>query len=419
MKNKILVSSILTLALCLSMIAGSTFALFTSESEVNVAVTSGKVEVVATADNLQVGSSLGSVLGEAKFETVAGIQTLTISNFVPGDYVSFDIHVQNNSNVGIKYRTVLSVTEEADTALFEALDVRFGENAAKYDGKTQRSAWVDLAPTNHPEKVTVTVSFPDAVNNNDFMGKTCTISYKVEAVQGNANAVNDADSFVAAIENGFDEIVLASDVVLSSQIVIDDPISIDLNGNDLAVFGAILDEDIKIQNGTISTTENKSNGMPHIIVAPGNTVTLEDVTVNVDDYASYGAQGGRDYAELIGIAVEGTLIMDNSNIVVKNDVVRTWNYCYGIAVTNGNVVMNGGSIVLESIGATSINMTTAISSFNSRDSITLNNVNVVADYLGITYGTSHLVINSNNSTFTSTAFDVSQGGTYELNIINP
>ena len=38
MKKKIIISSILTIAMCVSLIAGSTFALFTSNSEVNVTI---------------------------------------------------------------------------------------------------------------------------------------------------------------------------------------------------------------------------------------------------------------------------------------------------------------------------------------------------------------------------------------------
>ena len=56
MKKKILLSSILTIVLCISLITGSTFALFTSESKVNVAVSSGKVEMVANIENLQTWS---------------------------------------------------------------------------------------------------------------------------------------------------------------------------------------------------------------------------------------------------------------------------------------------------------------------------------------------------------------------------
>jgi predicted ribosomally synthesized peptide with SipW-like signal peptide len=416
MKNKIIISSILTIAMCLSLIAGSTFALFTSESKVNVAVTSGKVEVVATADNLQVGSSLDSALGEAKFETVAGIQTLTISNFVPGDYVSFDIHVQNNSNVGIKYRTVLSVTEEADTALFEALDVRFGENAAKYDGKTQRSAWVDLAPTNHPQKVTVTVSFPDAVNNNDFMGKTCTISYKVEAVQGNANAVNDEDSFVAAIENGFDEIVLSNDIVLDNALVIDEPISIDLDGNELSVLGFDVKSDMHISNGEFTSADTLIM-LPHLRI-DGGKLTMDNVNVKIDDYMNYYAQDGLNYTENMGISVENgaELVLNDSNIIVENKLVSTWNYSYGIALYNGTVTMNGGSIVILSAGAVREDHLGAISSMGN-DTVTLNNVQVTADVYAMTMRTGNLTLNTTDSTVTANDIDTSLGGRYTLNII--
>ena len=55
MKNKIktLLSSVASIALCSSIAVGGTFALFTSESKANIAITSGKVEVVATVGNLK------------------------------------------------------------------------------------------------------------------------------------------------------------------------------------------------------------------------------------------------------------------------------------------------------------------------------------------------------------------------------
>ena len=46
--NKKITSAVLTIVLCLSLIAGSTYALFTSEDSINIAVTSGEVKVVAT-----------------------------------------------------------------------------------------------------------------------------------------------------------------------------------------------------------------------------------------------------------------------------------------------------------------------------------------------------------------------------------
>ena len=48
MKKKTIATSVLAIALSASIAVGGTYALFTSESTVNVAITSGKVEVVAT-----------------------------------------------------------------------------------------------------------------------------------------------------------------------------------------------------------------------------------------------------------------------------------------------------------------------------------------------------------------------------------
>ena len=43
----------MAIAMCVSLIAGATFAFFTSESQVNIAVTSGNVEVSATVENVE------------------------------------------------------------------------------------------------------------------------------------------------------------------------------------------------------------------------------------------------------------------------------------------------------------------------------------------------------------------------------
>ena len=55
MKKKkvgIIASSVAAIAVCSSMVVGSTFALFTSEDSVNIAVTSGKVNATASVTNV-------------------------------------------------------------------------------------------------------------------------------------------------------------------------------------------------------------------------------------------------------------------------------------------------------------------------------------------------------------------------------
>lgn len=216
MKKKALVSSILTIALCLSLIAGSTFALFTSESKVNVAVTSGKVDVVAAMDGLTLYSPTsidqnGNVVDATNAATattfanggtaIAEANTITLTNITPGDKVSFNINVKNNSNVTIKYRTLLAC--EGDTGLFEGLKVTI--DGEEYIGQTRVSAYEMLAAGTGDYTVPVTIELPSTAGNV-YQDKTMKLSYTVQAVQGNTET-NDP-------ENGTYYIYTANDLAL-------------------------------------------------------------------------------------------------------------------------------------------------------------------------------------------------------------
>ena len=75
-KSKTFLGAVLSIALCASLIAGATFAIFTSETKVNIAVTSGKVNVTATVDNLRLYSldniDLAELTGTEKERTEEG-----------------------------------------------------------------------------------------------------------------------------------------------------------------------------------------------------------------------------------------------------------------------------------------------------------------------------------------------------------
>ena len=109
MKKKALISSILTIALCLSLIAGSTFALFTSTDEVNVAITAGKVEVVATIDGLQTYSmenatDVNGTFANGGTASFTDTKALVLDKVTPGDKATFVVKITNNSNVATSYR---------------------------------------------------------------------------------------------------------------------------------------------------------------------------------------------------------------------------------------------------------------------------------------------------------------------------
>lgn len=194
-KKNIIISSCLTIALCASMIVGSTFALFTSESKVNIAVTSGKVSVVASVDESSVETKqLYDTAYEAgannMYEGVATFtdEGLTLEKFVPGDGIKFNLVVENQSTVSVKYRTIVAC--ENDQGLFDGLVVNIGENNL-YDGERHVAEWSMLAVDSQDEIVPISIELPETAGD-EYQDKSCTISYMVEAVQGNAYTGPDA-----------------------------------------------------------------------------------------------------------------------------------------------------------------------------------------------------------------------------------
>ncbi len=212
-KRSIIVSAVLAIIMCVSLVAGATFALFTSDSKVNISVSSGKVNVVATIEDLQTYSGkdlTGNAEDDAQnrifataSEKIGGVngtfsnggtatldqanQTLTLDRMTPGDKVTFDIKVQNNSNVAIQYRTVIKCEE--DKGLFSGLNVTIGD--ASYKGTSVYSKWALLAKDTafDPDTVAVAIELPSD-KGNEYQDTSCKLSYKVEAVQGNAETRN-------------------------------------------------------------------------------------------------------------------------------------------------------------------------------------------------------------------------------------
>ena len=185
MKNKIIISSILTIALCLSMIAGSTFALFTSKSQTNIAVTSGKLEVVANINDDLALTSLGVAQtgtfangGTAEIVTVDGIPTLELSRLTPGDSVSFSITVENKSNVAMKYQFAWDV----DGALVQYLTAT-ANGVAIADGETDWAIW--NTADGMTQTFVVVITLPETVGN-EAQGLNASINFTVNAIQGNA-----------------------------------------------------------------------------------------------------------------------------------------------------------------------------------------------------------------------------------------
>lgn len=239
MKMKALLSSLLTISLCLSLIAGSTFALFTDESKLNIAVTSGKVKLTAGIEGLDT-FSLGddrtagrggsfATGGTASFENGC----LTLDRIVPGDAVTFRVVGKNDSNVTIQYRLRLACLE--GEKLMSVLKVTIGNTTvtglAAYTG-----AYITLAPDADMTAVPITVELPEGVGN-DYQGLTAGINVTVEAVQGNADVTSEErfDTLVTTKEALESALRAGNDVTLLSDITVGGNLSLaagaTLNGN--------------------------------------------------------------------------------------------------------------------------------------------------------------------------------------------
>ena len=212
MKKNILWSSIMTIALCLSLISGATFAMFTSSDRVNIAVTSGNVNINAdllsdvklysakkTTGDAENKYLKDPIWGNYEYEErtdgffanggTAAINSQTgeleISKMTPGDRVDFTVDVDNTSNVAIAYR--YKIQANSDNELAKAMIIG-GKAYTDLNGNHAHiSAWQYLSANADPSSKTISILLP-VTAGNECKNKTVNYTITVEAVQ--ANAVN-------------------------------------------------------------------------------------------------------------------------------------------------------------------------------------------------------------------------------------
>ena len=334
MKKKVLLTSILTIALCLSLIAGSTFALFTSESSVNIAVTAGKVNVDAEIGELTLYSM--GVKQTGNFEnggTAAYDATnnkLTLTNITPGDKVEFPITVKNNSNVAIAYRLTWDI---ADVENMKSLK---GALVATADGTVianSQTAWSTDLAADATKEIKVAVELPvDA--GNDYQEAAASITFKVEAVQANGTdlygktVVSSVEGLVAAAADPATEII-----ALAEPLTITGDVTVDLDGKDIE-GSLVLEEGAKLELSNGDLINDDENVSAIQINGKNTTVVLDNVNIESARHA---------------LRIEG----DNANVTINGGVYKaapTSNKTLhalnvGEDGITCNVVINGGTFI--------------------------------------------------------------------------
>lgn len=364
-KSKVLISSLLVIALCVSLIAGTTFALFTSEDKVNIAVTSGKVSVEATLSDPVESVIEGSGVSSPNVVAELDGNSVALNNMTPGDRVTFTITVENKSTVAVKYRTKVQCLQGVE--LMPALDFTIdGEHFD--DVQLYLSSWANL-DLNAKLVLDVVVEFPSQGNeiDNIYQGITAKIAYSVEAVQANGQSdngiaqieklVSNEEQLRAAVQanvtdGSVEKIVLTNDIALGEELYLRNvnDLVIDGNGHTItALPGFAVNTSgqrqlVKIQTEADVTLKNVilehielpfvANTTYHTLDIWGsNNVTLEDVTVVRDVAAQNGG---------------APVVLNDSNVTVLGDfnVICGGSAWGGVNVDASELDITGANVVL-------------------------------------------------------------------------
>lgn len=331
-KRSVIITAILAIIMCASLAAGATFALFTSSSSVNIAVTSGNVEVTASVVDIQKsyvdehGETVNGKLfsGDATFDE--GAHTVTLSHVLPKDTVKFKVKVVNGSNVAIKYRMVMSVVE--DNGLFSSLNITL--DGKKFYGYTSGTKYTLLDAEKQIDDISVVISLPKEATCN---GSACKLTYKVEAVQGNASV----EDFPKVPENTLavnttEDVRVLEKAISGENAVLDKDVVITKAPDTVASSLSIKEPTTLNLNAMIKTPDNMGNNKKNFTAL----IVDADTTINADD------NGGID-----------TGINGGYGINVRNGAKLTINggYYYGggtaVQVQKGELTINGGIFAVE------------------------------------------------------------------------
>lgn len=225
MKKKLILGSALGIIMCSSLIAGATMALFTSESKVNIAVTSGKVDVSAEAKEVTTYTNGNATTENGTFENkgtavIDDSGKLVLSGITPGDKAVVKLEITNSSSVAYKQRISLSSTLDAE--LMDQLIVGVSEDNQSYTYYSDYvTAWEKGEPVEEPVTTTMYLSIElPAYVGDDWQGKEGEIALAVEAVQGNADVSDTAVANEVYLVNDQEELTNAIAEMQSGETVI-------------------------------------------------------------------------------------------------------------------------------------------------------------------------------------------------------
>ena len=337
MKKRILLSSIMMIVLCMSLVTGATFALFTSESKTSITISSGKVELLSEVKDIQTWSLEDDYAAAGRTDgsfTMGGSVVyedgeLTLSKVVPGDRVSFKVAGTNNSNVTTLYRVVVEAPKAY--ALMSGLEVTI--NGETYTSLLSYSSkWTTLAAHAAVADLEVSIELPEDAGN-EYQDLEASLVICVEAVQGNAEMEDEEEVITFNYEFAEGEEEIAVEYVESKEELID------------ALTGAssLAGRAAKATSSVYAVLQSdlELDADETILVPTGRKVVLD-----LNGFEIYG-ESDKTGSNRNMIQVKGELDAFNGSFVLKHKGENMgWGYS-----TNIFDVTAGGVLKLEKVNA--------------------------------------------------------------------
>lgn len=339
-KRTAIVMALITVALCAAVIAGATFALFSSSVTNDINVNTGDIAISSTVELTNAWST--SQGGEQNTAENSGSKTslifpatggsvsvgedgrISISGMGLGDGATFSITLDMEYSINMKYSLVLK-TNTADDFLRNNLQVIVADNPAVSlaDGSVYIIPWTnaDLVTDSTPASAHVTASFSlslpwSAIDSAPVGGSSISLALVTSGVQVNALAVSGSPSG-------------SNEYYVTNQDELDKALTAMESGDSVYLAG----DKSNWTTADISFNENKSISVYGSCVG---TLTVNAPKASIDYYIEY-----TESAQVNG----GRIVFESESIVAKLAAVPAENthveveFAQNTAVT-GSVTVN-------------------------------------------------------------------------------
>lgn len=207
-KKRALLTSCSVILLCICIIVGMSYALFTDTVSVGNHLKAGKLDVTLTRTDLEY--SVLNADGELQIYTVSEAYDFTDSTdenvfgitasdkvIVPGSYFKATMQLSNNGNVAFDYRVEIKLFGDA-SELAEQIKVTvthpYGTETTAMLSELDEALSVangKMKATDEAQSFSIKLEFTDCESNNDAMDKTTAFDIIVTAVQSTAQTPSE------------------------------------------------------------------------------------------------------------------------------------------------------------------------------------------------------------------------------------